>query len=310
MHQLMPDLVFDGVDSVDHRRTYIAYRMMSEGISLVLADMTFVASLERSGAAPGYDWGKRRIFPLYQALPPARREDLRWLCHQLVRFVLLGDGGALATHGEAWARFCEKYSRFFSADFQWTRMNWANVAARAAMVRRWVELVRPETFRAQGLWFISEVVQRVGRGLHVEALVERLFALAWAERIAPALSAQSPERPDLELSTARGFRRWLTGQLAFFAQYEPLLGWPPLAHELAARVQQDAPLGPAERDGIRAKLRAHLEVLAKEGVLSDDDAAMYPECFPLFDPFFLRDYDEAAQEFSTVREASARAFAP
>jgi hypothetical protein len=36
---------------------------------------------------------------------------------------------------------------------------------------------------------------------------------------------------------------------------------------------------------------------------------IFPDLFPLFDPFFLRDYDEAQQEFETVAEASAVAFA-
>jgi hypothetical protein len=45
MHQLMPDLVFDGQASLDHKRVYIAYRMMSEAVSLVLADMIFVRGL-------------------------------------------------------------------------------------------------------------------------------------------------------------------------------------------------------------------------------------------------------------------------
>lgn len=74
-------------------------------------------------------------------------------------------------------------------------------------------------------------------------------------------------------------------------------------------MRDERPMGPDERSAIRARLKAHLEALAKDGVLSDDDARMFPECFPLFDPFFLRDYDEAQQEFATVAEASARAFA-
>ncbi|HEX4417613.1 MAG TPA: hypothetical protein VH165_06920 [Kofleriaceae bacterium] len=307
MHQLMPDLVLDGADTLDHKRVYIAYRMMSEGVSLVLADMLMVDGLARSGAHPGYDFTKRRIYPLYQALDPARREDLPWLLKQVTGFVLRGEPGELATAGEPWRAFCAKYTRFFVADFQWTRMNWQNLVARAAMVRSWIELVGPESFAAQGVSFISDVVQHIGRGKELPAMLEALFEFVWRRRLAPALA--HPPRVDLERASSQGFRRWLTGQLAVFAHYAPVVAVPPLAHELAARIATPRLFSTEEIEDIRARFRSHVLSLAKDGVISEDDAVIYPDLFPLFDPFFLRDYDEAQQEFETVREASDRAFA-
>jgi hypothetical protein len=180
------------------------------------------------------------------------------------------------------------------------------------MVRDWVQLVGPSTFRAQGLWFVSDVVARLGRGLSVAELVDATFELVWAERIAPALRFSEGARGTLEErvehSTERGFRRWLTGQLAFFARYQPLLGLPPLATELAARLREVRAIDAGERDAIRDRFEAHVKSLAAKGIISDDDALMFPDCFPLFDPFFLRDYDTAKQEFTSVAEASERAF--
>lgn len=310
MHHLMPDLLFDGTDSDDHRRTYIAYRMMSEAISLVFADMVFVSSFAASPLAPkDYDFAKRRIFPLYQSLD-ARRGDLKWLAREVTRFVLRGEKGSLAADAAAWKPFEEKYTRFFVADFQWTRMNWKNLHGRSQMVRDWVQLVGAQTFRAQHLWFVSDVVARLGRGLALSELVDAVFELVWAERIAPALAfhAEGEQAARVEASTERGFRRWLTGQLAFFARYRPLLGLPELAHELAVRLRDGRPIAAAERASIRERFGAHVTSLAARGVISDDDALMFRDCFPLFDPFFLRDYDTAKQEFSSVAEASARAF--
>ena len=116
MHQLMPDLIFDGAASVDHQRVYVAYRMMSEAVSLVLADMIFVRGLTSRPELSGYAFGKRRIFPLFPAID--RREDVRWLLWQVVGFVLRGEPGELPVHTEAWRVFETKYSRFFVADFQ------------------------------------------------------------------------------------------------------------------------------------------------------------------------------------------------
>jgi hypothetical protein len=307
MHQLMPDLVFDGADSIDHRRIYIAYRMMSEGVSLVLADMVFAHGLAVSGKQPDYDFSKRKIYPLFLELPQPQRDDLPWLLRQVIGFVLRGDPGQLPVDSEPWKQFAAKYSRFFVADFQWTRMNWQNLVARSTMVRGWIDLVKPETFAAQGVWFISDLVQEIGRGRDLTAMCDTLFDLVWRRRIAPALGYRWPA--DLERSRTTGFRRWLTGQLALFACYAPVMPMPPLAHELAARVRDQRAFTAAEIEDIRTRFRAHVQELAKDGVISDDDAAIYPDLFPLFDPFFLRDYDDAQQEFATVREASDKAFA-
>lgn len=91
MHHLMPDLVFDGAQSEDHRRTYIVWRMMSEAVSLALADMTYVDALTHRPEHAGYDFTKRRIHPLFAALPREKQGDLRWLLHALTRFVVLGE---------------------------------------------------------------------------------------------------------------------------------------------------------------------------------------------------------------------------
>ncbi len=307
MHQLMPDLVFDGADTIDHRRIYIAYRMMSEAVSLVLADMVFTHGLVTHGKHADYDFAKRKIYPLYEALPVAQRDDLPWLLHQVIGFVLRGEPGQLPVDSEAWRQFAAKYTPFFVADFQWTRMNWQSLVSRSAMVRGWIDLVRPETFTVQGVWFISDLVQEIGRGRELPALCDTLFDLVWRRRIAPALGYRWPA--DLDRARSSGFRRWLTGQLAMFPHHAPVVPIPPLAHELAARVRDPKAFTAAEIEELRGQFRAHTMALAKDGVISDDDAAIYPDLFPLFDPFFLRDYDEAQQEFETVREASDRAFA-
>ena len=136
--------------------------------------------------------------------------------------------------------------------------------------------------------------------------MEGLFDEVWKRRLAPALAFEGT--PDVERSTSNGFRRWLTGQCAFFARYEPIIGLPALAHELAARVRDSRPFTSMERSELRARFGDFVRAQAKIGLISDDDALLFPDLFPLFDPFFLRDYDEAQQEFSSVKEASARAF--
>ncbi len=307
MHQLMPDLVFDGVDTPDHRRIYIAYRMMSEAVSLVLADMVFADGLANDPAHQDYDFSKRRIYPLYRAIDRNLRENLYELLWRTVRFVLLGDPMGFPTDTEAWKNFEEKYTRFFVADFQWTRTNWSNLVGRTAMSREWIALIRPETLRAQRVWLVSDVVNKIHRDLPIEKLIAALFQLVWEKRIVPAVSYTGDGGSDDYRSN--GFRRWLTGQCAFFARYAPIVAVPPLGHALAERIRDPRPFSEGETVQIREQFRDHVQSMAKKGLISDDDAAMFPDLFPLFDPFFLKDYDRAKQEFSTVAEASAVAFA-
>jgi hypothetical protein len=184
-------------------------------------------------------------------------------------------------------------------------MNWQNLVARSRMVRDWIELVGPATFASQGVWFISEVVERLGRELPLEALCAGLFEMVWRRRLAPALAHVGV--PDVARSRSRGFRRWLTGQLALFARYAPIADLPPLALALAERVREPRPFDAAEIEAVRRDYGEHVRQLAGVGILSDDDAAIFPELFPLFDPFFLRDYDRAQQEFPTVAAASEAA---
>ena len=74
------------------------------------------------------------------------------------------------------------------------------------------------------------------------------------------------------------------------------------------RLRDARPFEAEERTDVRARFGDFVRAQAKTGLISDDDAALFPDLFPLFDPYFLRDYDEAQQEFATVREASAKAF--
>eukprot|EP00913_Durusdinium_trenchii_P000486 g444.t1 len=98
-HFLLPDLIFTGHDSPLGRRLYIIYRMLSEAITLVFADMLFVEQLRRSGLQ--YDWCKRQIWPLFRDLqvdPFGQGVEhflatFRSLLEANISYCLLGDDG-------------------------------------------------------------------------------------------------------------------------------------------------------------------------------------------------------------------------
>lgn len=166
MHQVLPDLVFTGVpDGEDHatwRNVYSAWRMISEAFTLVLADMLFVDGLARSGL--DYDFGKRKIWPLFACLSLDFERDrdasLRRLLHANTRYALAGDdsewrelrapGVDDARFEAALADYEGKYEGYFRADWSWTVNNFEAMAARSEVFERWARLVGDEGSRAAG----------------------------------------------------------------------------------------------------------------------------------------------------------------
>lgn len=170
-HFLLPDLVFTGrlAGSRNLRRTYVLYRMMSEALSCVLADMLFVETLRQSGYE--YDWTLRKIHPLYWAtgVRPLDAETheafldrLRVLLEANVDYCLKGDttrfteliraNGALDlepdekgrfTKSSALEGFKEKYMPFFVEDYRWTNRNFSDMEGRTCQHQAWWELVQP-----------------------------------------------------------------------------------------------------------------------------------------------------------------------
>jgi adenylate kinase len=157
-HMRMPDLVpthnaalMDDRDALQLERLYIVYRMMSEAITLVLADYVFVDALVKDREQlpekfKSYDFGARCIWPFFDALQRpvnpqfglAQQEqisNLHDLLYANVRFVLCGDDAPFQSlmeklgpeskanaekHFEAYRK---KYIPFFIEDYRWTIHN-------------------------------------------------------------------------------------------------------------------------------------------------------------------------------------------
>ena len=145
------------------RRLYIIYRMLSEAITLVFADMLFVEALRRGGLQ--YDWTKRKIWPLFRdcgldpfpetAEPQRTLSVFRTLLEANVAYCLLGDdtkyrelmsnhlGTPVAEVPPALQDFKDKYMPFFVEDFRWTSQNYACMAEKASEMSRWWQLAAP-----------------------------------------------------------------------------------------------------------------------------------------------------------------------
>jgi len=174
-HARMPDLVpthdptsIPAIEAKELERIYIIYRMMSEAVTLVLADYVFVDALVRDrvnlpAEFRDYDFGARRIWPLFDALKRPVHEasgwslnervlNLRALLYANVRFVLCGDGVPFqklideATKGNSEQKasaeahleaYRIKYVPFFSEDYRWTIRNYSHMMTHGSGLSSW-----------------------------------------------------------------------------------------------------------------------------------------------------------------------------
>lgn len=286
VHFLLPDLVFDGTVSPRHKLAYVAHRMSSEILSLVVADMLFVSqSIE-----PYPTVAKRRILPLYEAFGPA--PDLERLLEGAFRYgfylddaiwrQMIDDAGG---DPAALDRFREKYDNYILQDFRWTLHNWDVMVAHADDARRWW---RDFGGFAPGAWSTSDYLAQTGIGDSPDR-----DAALWAtfcemrDRLLRVLEAPPP-RLELKRGRARAIDGYLVGQARIFYRFDFL---PQTAYY---RDRMREALRRPKRPAL-AKLRAlyskYLRVLVENRLINPDDERLYQQVYPIFD-FTLIRYDE------------------
>ena len=312
-HFLLPDLIFTGTMGPRGRALYIAHRMISEAVSLVLADMIFVDSLARAGL--DYDFVRRRAHPVLAAAsldltsPGAFVPSLRRLLAANVAYCVRGDDRAwrdlLGPAGEpALVEYESKYRSFFVEDFRWTERNVDGLLARRDEFARWWTLVEPLVSAwPLGLETLAQAEARLGDGPLVEDWFDRVFE----ERIRPIFEGPEPPLDAPEVRRERAFIRYLIGQLALFARYAFVPGADAHAARLVDFVlRHRGRIGSSEIARARAFYESFVALLASRNLISLDDEATYREVFPLFEPFYVF-YDGPPGDYEPLDVVSARA---
>jgi hypothetical protein len=317
-HFLVPDLLFTGSAaccSAAGQRLYLVHRMLSEAVTMVLADMLYADGLRRQGVP--YDWGARRIWPLLRAaelhtgqtLLGAAGVDVRFLRALLaanVAFALRGDAAPwralVGAAGEAaFAAFEAKYAPFFVADFAWTAANVAHMVAKAASFRAWWAAAEPlrslchavqATTPTVDEW-LGTVGDAAACGEEPRDLVAAAFDALWHRVLEPTLRlAPAPGGASSLPRAARLFRaflRYSMGQHAAFVEHARSKLAAPVAAALAsALARANGALTVDEVAGLRDVYAAFIDGLAHtELAISPDDAAVFVQTYPLFQPVFV-----------------------
>ncbi|MBL8680216.1 MAG: hypothetical protein JNK05_13660 [Myxococcales bacterium] len=326
VHFAQPDLIFTGEmggDPAIARNVYAAWRMVSEACSLVVADMLFVDELREKGLA--YDFAKRRIYPLFDALRPAvMTEDfvhaMRALVRANARYALLGDASAfdeLSRKGcdrDAYATALDgyraKYEGYFRADWRWTVDNFDELSERRAVFARWSALVGAERFASLGLrtlhGLVRELRARDERALATaEGTVDLVLDVVLEELEARAIYGGVTDEATLAARRAKAFSRWVLGQCMMFAAWDFVPRSTPMAVAILRAI--DGPIDEHVIARVRAQMSDHIDELVREGLLSEDDRRTYDGVFPLFEPKYV--FYESKTDTAPLAAVCAQCFA-
>jgi hypothetical protein len=316
-HFLLPDLVFSGRVSEAGRRVYIAYRMISEAVTLVLADMIFVEALRRDGVE--YDWTRRHAHPLLAATKLELGEqglaNIRELLAANVRYCLCGDDGRwrelldrAGSDDTALLDYQQKYAPYFVEDLRWTANNWVTMAERADELARWWQDTAPLRALAElGLETVDEFTDAIGGGDGaLPEFVDRVFDRIFTTRIAPALRGEVAPASAAE-RRERAFLRYMVGQFGVFARFEADAPDAALVRDRLTRFIVDH-RGRLDLDAIgraRAFYERFVDGLAERHLATLDDASTWREVFALVEPYYVF-YDGPSDAYEPLADATAR----
>ncbi len=327
MHAVMPDLVYDGSTSEGCRRAYLLHRMAGEAVSLVAADYAFVRTMVESGT--DYDFGKRRIYPLFASLDVdvGTDEGFRRAAHASMRYALLGDDSgfrALGADGAALAGFTAKYERFFVEDYRWTARNWERMTQEAALFDGWSDdygnvLVRVGAYKVRD--FAYDVALRLGLGdpdgldaVPLTDLADAVFEACWQRYYGRALDWGLPfGSPEFDEGKARtnAFLRWIAGQAVMYERYVHVPGIGRMGELLQEEVRRvdrfDGELGPADIARLRGFHETAVDLLGSTGAIGPEEVRLFKEVVPVFDPMYV--FYEAKGETQTLAGTVASVFA-
>lgn len=314
-HQLIADLIFTGRTSLKHRNVYVAARLMSEGLTLVLADMLFVKAIKDSGF--DYDYTARKIFPLYEALTlpsGTNMEQLKALLRANVAFANLGDDAPyramlVGNTSNALQEYSQKFKYFFIPDLIWSAENYDDMVSRQAEFAAWAEIVGADLFARAKLPLLNDLVAKLsaeGADLStyqssVWPVFEHLFENVLRPKLAP-VAAVSDER-----AQSNAFLRYMIGQSFLYGTYRHVKGMPQRGRKMMAELNNTELFTQEEIKRIRGLFRDDLLVLKNKGIITADDFGMYKQVFPLFSPRYLS-YEADKALYASVPEAIKAAF--
>lgn len=272
-HFLIPDLLLD-IDSKMNKKIYIITRMMSEAISLVLADAWFIHNLKKDTE---YDWSKRKIDPLFKDLNLNNRGTLKIVMINMINYVLKGKDSYLfgiTNDKEDIKNFKDKYDAFFIEDYKWTFANYDNMNSDISSFENWNKSIKD--FK-NDLQSVSEIVIKDDK-----KIVDELIKL-YVDKIMYMID--NPIKVNIDSAISESFKKYMIGQMFIFSKYSFLS---------ISKTYQDKILSYMKKEILNAKdisnildfYKIYINELYKINLIDLDQKMMYEEIYPLFNPSY------------------------
>ena len=311
-HHNIPDLIFDGDDSVKMQNVYVAWRMMSEAMTLVIADMLYADTLVRTDPENEQSVD-RRIYPLFKALDieaqteKKRQDIIRKLLWANTQYAVLGDDSEwkkMVKQGQEGKlkAYKDHFGKFFIGDHVWTNKNFKNMASKKESYNEWIKTVGKDQFEKAGLLFLSDVVEKIkSRDADLSSfkdVVTHVFDEILETRIFPTETSDSV-KVDEEERLSRGFRRYMIGQMSFYFRFQELEGISGRAQALAEKIKENEFFDKKLRDEIYNQYKQDVFYVWGMGVITTSAAHNYTQVHPIFPPFYIT-YSEQEKIYGSI----------
>lgn len=294
MHFLIPDLIYSGNNNEINKQIYIFSRMMSEAISLVLADGWFIQNLSKDFS---YDWNKRNIYPLFNNLDLNNQENLKKALINMINYVLKGEDSYLyniTSDKESIDNFKYKYDSFFVEDYKWTLKNWENMVSQSEYFYKWSSYSDSIDDSYILLDDISLLLSDINNFTTKENIIDYLSNL-YIDKIFYILNNNIDF--NLENSLVSSYKKYMFGQLFIFEKYNFLNISSIYKNKFISCLSNMKYFN--EHINIKIFFNKYIEELYKNNLIDYDDSLVYKEIFPLFSPVYVF-YDKDKSYYDSI----------
>lgn len=296
-HQAIPDLIYSGEVDPISRFVYICYRLMSEAITLICADVFFVDSLLKAGFK--YDTMEgRKIYPLFASMKNFDFSDKQiffGLLRASMEFCLLGDVSGFREFNpdeNKLKEFIDKYEVFFIQDFRWTVHNFDDMRLKSDTYNKWWNKVNLWPNKYNKMYTVTDFIETLP---NIENLINEkqhkkvchiIFDQILKLYIEPAFNNDVKIEP-FEVRYDRMFRKYIMGQSYIFFRYGFLKDNDQYINNIDKIMINDKLIDVDQGESLRSYYFGYLKELEKISLLTNDDIEIYKNVYPLFEPMYI-----------------------
>lgn len=312
-----PDVIFIGNHNDLYYRVYMITRMMSEAITIILADMIFVHSIIESGN--NYPTvASRKIYPLFLELDinldlnneKVFLDSLYKLLEANVFYCLLGDDTFFTKllknreNTKALNDYKEKYSQYFIQDYLWTQNNYNQMLKQVETHKQWYQSINQLNKQYDlNLVSINELCGKMNLQndkLNNYDLIKLIFNYVFDNNVKHLFINRQNNNNNFVISEnnlSKAFVRYICNQIFIFDKFkyknESTIYKNKIIKYLLMKC--DNKIEPTDIKNIRSFYKTYLDSCYNCNLITIDDMNTYDELYSIIDPHIVN-YDKKYPE--------------